>query len=131
MEIAQNNDASASELIKIYRKAVADAETPDSPEVHQQVSTTSSNMVEQTMTASQSSLEDGQIRETLPVISNTMVNQLETTDVNPLSKVVEPGVEEVRDPSNHSSAPGTTKEGMVEQVNPLLYPHSSKEYTDR
>ncbi len=62
MENAKNNDASASELIKIYRKAVADAETPDSPEDNQQVSTTSSNMVEQTINASQSSLEDGQIR---------------------------------------------------------------------
>ncbi len=127
MENAKNNDASASELIKIYRKAVADAETPDSPDINHQVSTTSSNMVEQTITASQSSLEDGQIRETLPAISYTMVNRLETTDGNPFSKVVEPGVEEVRDSSNQSSAPGTTNNVMVEQVNPLLYPHSSKD----
>ncbi len=125
MENAKNNDAGASELI--YRKAVADAETPDSPDINHQVSTTSSNMVEQTITASQSSLEDGQIRETFPAISNNMVNQLETTDGNPFSKVVEPGVEEVRDSSNQSSAPGTTNNVMVEQANPLLFPHSSKD----
>ncbi len=56
-----------------------------------------------------------------------MVNQLETTDGNPFSKVVEPGLEEGRDSSNQSSAPGTTNNVMVEQVNPLLYPHSSKD----
>ena len=58
--------------------------------------------------------------------------QLETNDLNPLPEVVAPGVEETRDQSNYNLAPGTTIEGTVEQVNPLLYPHSSndKEYME-
>ncbi len=66
MEIAKNNNADEIELIRAYRKAVADAEAADSPDINPQVTISSSTMVEQTRNASQSSLEDGQIRETLP-----------------------------------------------------------------
>ncbi len=56
MEIAKNNNADEIELIRAYRKAVAEAEAADSPDTNQQVIITSSNMVEETINASQSSL---------------------------------------------------------------------------
>ena len=127
MEIAKNNNADEIELIRAYRKAVADADAAGSPDINQQVLTTSSTGVEQTISASQSSLDDEQIRETLPASINNTVNQSETIALNPLSNVVEPGVEEVRDQSNQISTSGTTNDVMGEQVNPLLYPHSSKD----
>jgi len=73
MEIAKNNNADDLELIRAYRKAVSDANAEESPEIHHQVLTTSSTRVEQTMEPSQSSLEEGQIRETSPIINNNTV----------------------------------------------------------
>ena len=48
MEIAKNNNATDLELIRAYRKAAAEAEAEDSPDIHHQVLTTSSTRVEQT-----------------------------------------------------------------------------------
>ena len=78
LENAKNNDASASELIKIYRKAVAEAEAADSPETNLQVITTSSTMVEQTLVARQSSLVGEEIRESSSSIRKQTVSQSHT-----------------------------------------------------
>ena len=127
MEIAKNNNASDIELIRTYRKATAEAEAEDSPINTQQVITTSSAMVGQTMDASQSSLEEGQIRETSTTIIENMVNRMETNDLNPLPEVGLSGVEERREQSNSIPTLETTINDTVEQGNPLLYPHSSKD----
>ena len=74
MEIAKNNNADDLELISAYRKAVADAEAADSPDINPQVTISSSTMVEQTISASQSSLEDKSVRPYLLLLITRSIN---------------------------------------------------------
>jgi len=76
MEIAKNNNADEIELIRAYRKAVADADAAGSPDINQQVLTTSSTGVEQTISASQLSLDDDKsVRPYLRVLITRSINR--------------------------------------------------------
>ncbi len=126
MEIAKNNNADDLELIRTYRKAVSDANAEESPEIHHQVLTTSSSRVEQTMEPSQSSLEEGQIRETLPINNNNTVIQSPIDTMNPIPEINSRGREEGSQPVVNQSLGLTTGPTGI-QNNPVSYPRSSQD----